>query len=111
IDVFLLIVEFSVFESARRFVFESRANVFLSGKAEIAVQTRQVFLSRRGSAQHCSRGEFAHLILGRPMTAPFPSHSHGIRLFRLRCGGIKGRRASCSRSQKPRLHSKHAATL
>ena len=32
-----------MFVFARRFLFESRTNVFLSGKAEIAVETRQVF--------------------------------------------------------------------
>jgi hypothetical protein len=42
-NVFLSIVGFSVFESARHFVFESRTNVFLSATAETAVETRHVF--------------------------------------------------------------------
>jgi len=42
-NVFLSIVGFSVFESGRHFLFESRTNVFLAAKAEIAVETRQVF--------------------------------------------------------------------
>jgi len=35
---------FSVFEFCVALIFGSRTNVFLLGKAEIAVETRQVFL-------------------------------------------------------------------
>jgi hypothetical protein len=51
IDVFsFYIFDFYVVTSDQRLLFESRTNVFLSGKAEIAVKTRQVFLrTPRGS--------------------------------------------------------------
>jgi hypothetical protein len=52
-NVFLSIAGFSVFVFARRFLFESRTNAFLSGKAEIAVETRHVF---HRPLQNC--GEF-----------------------------------------------------
>ena len=37
---------FLVSTSVRRLIFGSRTNVFLLGKAEMAVETRQVFVSR-----------------------------------------------------------------
>jgi hypothetical protein len=49
---FSLGLEFSVFTSARCLIFGSRTNVFLSGKAESAVKTRQVFVDALRRAEH-----------------------------------------------------------